>query len=154
MGEHFEWSRTRVDVLWPPPNRPELKVNDTSLVLRLNACGRSVLFCGDIERIPLRELAAMHDSGQVNLKSDVLIAPHHGSTIPPETADFYARVAPQAVIVSCGHPVPATEHLVRSAVGAGCRVLNTYETGSVTIRILADGVLSVETPFVHSPGDG
>ena len=85
--------RTSVEVLWPPPGRADLNVNDTSLVLRITCDGKTVLLVGDVDTVAQAELAG------AGLGADVLVMPHHGSwrqTLPA----FVAAVDPDVVIVS------------------------------------------------------
>jgi competence protein ComEC len=87
--------RTEVEVLWPPPGRADLSLNDTSLVLRITCDGRSLLVPGDLEEVGQAALAAMGE----RVRSDVLILPHHGAwrdTLPA----FVRAVAPSIVLVS------------------------------------------------------
>ncbi len=71
-------------------------VNDSSAVLRFDYGASSVLFAGDIGSSTGLVLAQDND---INLQADLLAAPHHGvNPLPGES--FFARVAPQAMVVS------------------------------------------------------
>ncbi|MBT8114872.1 MAG: MBL fold metallo-hydrolase, partial [Arenicella sp.] len=71
-------------------------VNDSSAVLRFDYGASSVLFAGDIG--PSTGLVLAQDN-DINLQADLLAAPHHGvNPLPGE--GFFARVAPQAMVVS------------------------------------------------------
>ena len=107
--------------------------NNASCVLQL-IIGGSVgwLLPGDIERSAERALVASAGS----LRSDVVVAPHHGS-ITSSSHDFVAATAASEVIVSAayrhhfGHP-----HARVSArwEQAGARVLNVAECGALEWR--------------------
>jgi len=135
-GDHIlNTGGVAVEVLWPPPadEYAPSDSNDTSVVLRLRSGGRSILLTGDIEREPQRWLME-----HVDLRSDVLILPHHGS-FKPWTADFVRAVSPTYVIRSSGR---------RRELGpAGLNDLmrhyayfNTADDGAVLVRLAADGI--------------
>jgi competence protein ComEC len=87
--------RTDVEVLWPPPGRGEMEVNDRSLVFRVRCDGRTVLLPGDISDVAQAALAARPEK----VRADVLVLPHHGNwraTLPA----FVAAVAPKVIVVS------------------------------------------------------
>ncbi len=89
---------TQVEVLWPMPGRGDLTANETSLVLRVTCGGQSVLLPGDLSKVGQLEL--LSDSASLaQLKSDVLVLPHHGGwqkTLPA----FVAAVEPRIILVS------------------------------------------------------
>lgn len=88
-----------LEVLHPPRNDKGRiwQDNDASLILRLSRHGEGLaLFTGDAERPALRELLA---SGQ-DLRAQLLVAPHHGSS-GSFLAAFYRAVQPELVVVSC-----------------------------------------------------
>lgn len=137
-----------VRVLWPPATSAgPLAGNDSSLVLQIETRGRRILLPGDIERTPLGALVARHEHGEIDLRSDVLIAPHHGSISGGATAAFYRAVTPRVVIVSDRQARPRLDELVRSTLGPAVRVLHTSQVGAVRVQIARDGDLTVETPF-------
>lgn len=85
--------------------------NAGSIVVRLIVNGKSVLFTGDtvgrhIDGPPDQCIDAeklMVDSvAKVPIKSEVLIAPHHGAD-NASSNDFISAVKPEFVIFSCGH---------------------------------------------------
>jgi competence protein ComEC len=75
----------------------DLLLNRRSLVLRISYGRRHLLFPGDIDACRENELL---QRGYV-VKSDVLLAPHHGSNTS-NTPDFIQAVAPEAVVFSIG----------------------------------------------------
>jgi competence protein ComEC len=133
---------TSVEVLWPPPDaRLSQTTNDACLVIRLTHAGRSILFPGDIQDLAMREL--LRDPAR--LKSDVLVAAHHGSS-ESLTPAFVRAVDPQ-YIVSSNDRTPTNkqrefEHMI------GNRLLyRTNRCGAITIVITREGELRVE-PFL------
>jgi competence protein ComEC len=115
-GQSWQWDGVRFDVLHP--RAAELaavrRPNAVSCVLRVAAPGQaSVLLAGDIERE--QELALTERHGDA-LRSDVLLAPHHGSRTS-SSAEFLAAVRPEVVVIQAGYRNrfghPAEEVLLR-----------------------------------------
>ena len=79
-----------------------------SCVLRISSASGSVLLTGDIERE--QELALVANYAE-SLRSDVLVAPHHGSRTS-STAEFLDTVQAKFAVFQAGyrnrfgHPVP------------------------------------------------
>jgi competence protein ComEC len=128
-GQQWEWDGVRFEFLHPAPNRA-WKRNDASCVLRVEAAGGSVLLTGDIERGAEKELAA-----NSNVKSDVLLVPHHGSKTS-STERFIAAVAPRWAVVTAGyrnrfgHP---NEQVLERYRAAGVEVRRTDREGALQV---------------------
>jgi competence protein ComEC len=138
-GDHVELSHgVLIDVLWPPPNC-DFNCNNTGLVLRLNFAGRRVLFPADIQVDAMRELL----KSPAQLKADVLVAAHHGSS-EVTTADFVAAVNPQFIISSNGSPLTEKQKHFERMIG-GRPLYRTSNCGAITLHIGRDGTMSVET---------
>lgn len=75
-------------------------VNDSSAILRLEFAGQSILFPGDASKTTGKYLT---EFSNIDLKSTLLAAPHHGVT-PLPTTSFFEAVNPQAIIVSISNP--------------------------------------------------
>ena len=120
-GTRFQFGETTLTLLSgfsvPPEDWGELQPaherNAPSIVIRLEFAGRSVLFTGDAigcehyeidecDEPIATEKYMLDNSGSVSIKSDVIIAPHHGS-ISSSSPEFIAGVAPQWVIFTSGH---------------------------------------------------
>jgi competence protein ComEC len=96
-----------------------------------NAAG-SVLLTGDIGRRVERELVAREPG---RLRSDVVLAPHHGSR-SSSSETFVAATAPRYVLYAAGWAnrfgFPADEVAMRWHA-AGARALNTASAGTVSL---------------------
>ncbi|MCY2927315.1 MAG: ComEC/Rec2 family competence protein [Planctomycetota bacterium] len=135
---------TRVEVLWPPADKPTgLTDNDTSLVLRVTCGGRSILFPGDLGERGQEALAAHPE----RLRSDVLVMPHHGhwnTTLPA----FFKAVAPKLVLMSSGfdpHGPTASADAAAfyKTLYIRCRSYATHRYGWIHLKL--DEPLTVET---------
>lgn len=115
--------------------RQDALLNRRSLVLRISYGRRHFLFPGDIDTFREGELL---QRGYV-VKSDVLLAPHHGSNTS-NTPDFIQAVDPDAVVFSVGqfnrfsfpHPDVMGRYMDR-----GCSIYRTDRDGAITC--LTDG---------------
>ncbi len=100
-GQRWRWDGVEFAVLRPAADdyARNLKPNALSCVIRVAGNGRSVLLTGDIEREQEGLLVVEQGSG---LRSDVLIAPHHGSRTSSSAALLDA-VRPSVVVVQAGY---------------------------------------------------
>jgi len=120
----------RTDLTEGATEKKGMSRNDQSLVLRLTHGETSFLLPSDIEK---ETENALLDRLQHNLKSDVLVAPHHGSATSSSEA-FLQEVAPRYVAISAGQnqaghfPAPETTDRYQKL---GFTVLNTAGQGSL-----------------------
>jgi competence protein ComEC len=109
--------------------------NDKSLVLRLSLGETAFLLAADIGLEAEREILEKN----LNLQSQVLKSPHHGSKSSSSEA-FLEKVGPLVVVITTGrgnlYGVPHQEILDRYK-NMGARILRTDEEGAVEIS--ADG---------------
>ena len=109
-GQSWLWDGVRFEVLHPrrADYDRQLRPNAMSCVLRISSASGSVLLTGDIERE--QELALVANYAE-SLRSDVLVAPHHGSRTS-STAEFLDTVQAKFAVFQAGyrnrfgHPVP------------------------------------------------
>lgn len=119
----------------PNLTAPTLSTNDRSLIFRLQSGNHSFLFPADIglasEQLLIRN--------GVNLRADVLLAPHHGS-LSSAGQTFLEQVNPKLIVVSASQrkqgSLPAPEHL-RQWRQKKIPVLVTGQDG--TIKCVSDG---------------
>ncbi|MCK4466781.1 MAG: DNA internalization-related competence protein ComEC/Rec2, partial [Desulfobacterales bacterium] len=105
MPRTYEINGARIEILYPPKdyinkrkNEKWRNLNNNSLVIKVSFGSKSILFPGDIMACAERGIVATHGD---ELKSTVLIAPHHGSRTS-STAMFLEKVKPEVVIISAG----------------------------------------------------
>jgi competence protein ComEC len=137
-GQRWEWDGVRFRVLHPLETDYEDKrpSNALSCVLRIESAHGSVLIPGDIEGRAEAELLSRHGIG---VRSDILVAPHHGGK-KTASPDFVAAVGAREVIFPVGyrnrfaHPHPN----VLERFGAA-RIHRTDRDGAVTLKVGAGG---------------
>lgn len=104
---------------------------NSGLVLRLNTADISILFPGDIEANAERKLLNLN----LPLRSDILLAAHHGSKTS-NTPAFLKAVNPAAIIVSAGktkaryYPSPA---LKRTGKQKNIPIYSTHTAGTLLL---------------------
>lgn len=155
-GQQWEWDGVHFRLLWPPKGQI-YEDNNSSCVLRVSASGESVLLTGDIEKTVEKKLVLQKEP----LSSDILVAPHHGSS-GASSLSFVQAIHPKIVILSVGYQnryhFPAKSVLARyRAIGA--QILSTSEHGALQIalgiarRIRHNERLVKATRFFHEPID-
>ena len=113
-GQHWRWDGVSFEVLYPSWQSYEntsLTDNNRSCVVKVSSQFGSMLLTGDIEELAE---ASLLESSQQALKSDILIAPHHGSKTSSSVA-FVQAVGAKQIIFTVGylnrfkHPKPQIE---------------------------------------------
>lgn len=112
--------------------------NDSSVVVRVQAGGLTVMLTGDVE--PPGQARARRSGGQ--LTADVLVMPHHGSARQDEL--FWRGTGARAAVASAGkdnsygHPAPAA---LRMDARQGMTVARTDQQGTVVLSRADDRVV-------------
>jgi competence protein ComEC len=141
-GQSWNWDGVRFEFLHPAADShadPKIKDNDRSCVLRVAGKYGSVMLSADIERGSEHHLV---NTRAASLKSDVLIAPHHGSRTS-STPDFLRAVAPALIVIPVGHrnrfghPHPLVSARYRAL---GAQVYRTDLGGAISVKIGATGI--------------
>ncbi len=157
MPRSHEINGARLEILHPPKNyidkrknEKQRNLNNNSLVIKVSFGSKSILFPGDIMAFAERDIVASHGD---ELKSTVLIAPHHGSKTS-STAMFLEKVKPEIVIISAGwknsfrFPNPS---VLKRYNENDCRIFRTDKNGAVAISI--DGRALKIKPFITGSAD-
>jgi len=140
-GDRMDLDGVSIQVLWPPADC-EMNSNNSGVVLRLTFAGRSILLPADIQGPPE---AALIENAEL-LHSDILIAPHHGSS-ESTTAAFVAAVDPKLIVSSDARRLTNKQHAFETMIDHR-KLLRTGTGGAVTLQIDRNGTISA-TPF-HS----
>ncbi|HEC20178.1 MAG TPA: DNA internalization-related competence protein ComEC/Rec2 [Gammaproteobacteria bacterium] len=133
-GQYWQWDGVRFTMLNPADTLKTARRSDNnrSCVLRVQAGGQSLLLSGDIERSTEAALVREFAEG---LRSDVLVAPHHGS-LTSSSPGFVAAVAPAVVLFPVGYgnrygfPKP---RVVQRYAGQGARLFDTAQQGAIEL---------------------
>jgi len=138
-GATLRFGSARAEVLSPAGLSGD--ANSDSVVLRLDAGGKSFLFTGDCTGPNEAAVGSICARGT---PIDVLKVAHHGSSYSTTSA-VLADTRPRVAVISVGpnsygHPTPAT---VGRLLAAGSRVYTTWRNGSVTFTVSATGAMSV-----------
>ena len=138
-GQSWEWDGVSFDMLSPFGTLGN--ENDNSCVLRVSSPSGSALMTGDIEKGAERLLVEHYGEA---LKTDILIAPHHGSKTS-STQYFLAAVKPTYVFIPIGYlnrwnfPHP---DVLKRYLSINATVLDSAHSGAITID---PGVLPPES---------
>jgi competence protein ComEC len=129
-----------LEILWPPDD-PHLDANNSCQVLRLTFKGRSILFTGDIQSPA--ESALLADPA-LPLRSDILIAPHHGSA-EETTARFLDAVGATTILASNDRTKSGKQREFDKLIAADPTrtLLRTDRCGAITLRIARGGTLKI-----------
>lgn len=138
-GAHWAGSGVEANVWHPYPGLPYLG-NDSSCVVRVEGAGGSLLLPGDVSM--RAEWGFRHDP----LGSDVLVAPHHGSSTS-SSAPFIELVRPTWAVFAAGYQNPFSfprESVVKRYRQAGTLMARTYDTGMITFEFRKNRPISVQ----------
>lgn len=134
-GQSWTWDGVRFTMLHPTAADYEdaaAKTNDRSCVVRVDSAHGSALLTGDIEaKTETLLLRTQRDQ----LRSDVLVVPHHGSRTS-STVAFIRAVAPALAVIGCGyrnrfgHPRP---EIVARYTTHDVRVVRTDLEGAIAL---------------------
>jgi competence protein ComEC len=112
--------------------------NDLSCVLKITTKAHSLLLTGDIENAAEKRL--VQSVGQ-DLKSDIMVVPHHGS-LTSSSQEFLNKVAPKYALYPVGldnqYGFPKAGVLDRYE-SIGALNLQVYRTGALTFVLKTTG---------------
>jgi competence protein ComEC len=133
-GRHWRWDGVDFKLLNPPNANGKGSTNDRSCVLHVTAAGGSALLTGDIEADTEARLVARDPD---DLRSTILVAPHHGSATS-SSQSFVQAVDPRFVLFPVGYR--NQWHFPRQNVKAryravGADMLNTASCGAIELRV-------------------
>ena len=120
----------------PISNETYKKVNDGSMVIKVQAAGKKLLLCGDIQKKTMKDL--MQES--TDLEADILELPHHGS-YHDLAQDFVKAVNPQVILQSTGWSRWARDRWY-SSISADSQRFVTARDGACWLEIAQDGSIS------------
>ncbi|QQE12774.1 ComEC/Rec2 family competence protein [Planctomycetota bacterium] len=127
-------------ILWPPINYHPKADNDTSIVLRIDFAGRSLLLSGDIQS----EAIQMLQASTQNLDVDITDLPHHGSFIT-ESPQFIQMTSPQIVLQSAGYKALQQDPWLNLLQQHNIQRFITARDGMVHLQITPQGEILTST---------
>ncbi|MBC7624662.1 MAG: DNA internalization-related competence protein ComEC/Rec2, partial [Aeromicrobium sp.] len=141
VGDGWRWDGVEFDVLHPTSIAYDetRKTNNMGCVIKITAPGGTVLMTADIEKLVEAELVNRAGS---ELKSDVLIVPHHGSKTSSTDALLDA-VQPPLAVLPVGyrnrfrHPHPDVQSRY---VARGIPIRRTDWEGAITLKFATDAI--------------
>ena len=137
-GQKWLWDGVRFEVLYPSYQsyqQDNIKDNNRSCVIKVTSRFGTVLLTGDIEK---EAETLLLQTQQYKLKSDVMIAPHHGSKTS-STKPFIQSVSAKHVIFTVGylnrfrHPRPS---VVGRYLESGAQLYRSDQHGAVLIDFM------------------
>jgi competence protein ComEC len=143
-GQRWVWDGVVFEMLHPQPYsvaHAALSDNNRSCVLKITSASGSLLLTGDIERRVEMEMIEKMKNNQASasLKSDILIAPHHGSKTS-SSVEFINAVGPDLTIFTAGylnrfrHPRPEIEQRYADAQS---EIMRSDYHGAITLNFFA-----------------
>ena len=141
VGDSWRWDGVEFDVLHPTSTayNETRKTNNMGCVIKITAPGGTVLMTADIEKLVEAELV---NRAGGELKSDVLIVPHHGSKTSSTDALLDA-VQPTLAVLPVGyrnrfrHPHPDVQSRY---VARGIPIRRTDWEGAITLKFATDAI--------------
>ena len=138
QGDSFVWQGLTFSVLWPLDDIKYIgDENDDSCVIKVSDGSSSIILTGDISK-RIEKLLVADNLISPFLKSDVIIAPHHGSKTS-SSQPFIQAVSPQYVIYSTGFMnrwrMPSTI-VQQRYMDEKIQAFNTADAGMVEVKFL------------------
>ncbi len=132
-GQQWLWDKVMFKIISPIANGFNSE-NNSSCVLQVSTQKKSILLTADIEKEAESWLIKQYE---VALKSDVLIAPHHGSNTS-STMPFLKAVDPQVILIPAGYrnrfSFPHKKVIGRYA-SLNKNWMNTAKQGAISVAI-------------------
>ena len=137
------------NVIWPDSNNivNENKLNNNSLVFKMNYKSISALFTGDIEKIAEEKIIL---NIKEELKSTIIKVAHHGSKTS-STEKFIEKVKPKIALIGVGenntfgHPSNIT---IETLEKAGTKIYRTDQMGEIILKINKKGKIKISNKIL------
>jgi len=127
-----------IQILWPDKqtrNDEKISSNNKSVVSLIEFAGRKILLCSDIEKLSQKKLIAQLNALYPQLKTDIVVVPHHGSTRTLDES-FLENLNASTLIYSCGRSQYENQDSNSSYTG---------RDGAITVRIDKNGDIKTDT---------
>ncbi|MCK5360539.1 MAG: DNA internalization-related competence protein ComEC/Rec2 [Gammaproteobacteria bacterium] len=138
-GKQWNWDGVSFRILHPQ-EASSASGNNGSCVLKITSDFGSILLPADIEREAELALVSNYNG---ELKSSILVAPHHGSKTS-STETFLQAVSPELVLIPAGwmnryhHP---SKEVVSRMADRGIATISTGECGAIDVHVGQGGIV-------------
>ena len=123
-------------------------INGHSVVLQMKYGDVRFLLAGDLNRQSEEFLLAAHEAGEMDLETDVLKVPHHGSA--DFSDEFLRATSPIVSVISSGDENAAKEYIHPRATLMGALGKNSRPNGTQPLIFVTEMVAFFQTEgFVH-----
>ena len=148
-GQTWNWDEVEFTMM-NPITIGSSRANNDSCVLQIRSQYGIVLLPADIEARAERQLIARWDA---RLRSDVLVAPHHGSKTS-STPEFIDAVAPRFVLFPVGYRNRHRHPNVTAACTGAIRLRRErwsflWVRKALNIRRIGNGIADIGTPITR-----
>ena len=141
--QQWTWDGVHFTTLSPEPNML-YEDNNSSCVIKVTGKYGQLLLTGDIQRETESQLVEQYSN---QLRSTILIVPHHGSRTS-SSESFISAVSPQYAVISAGkynrYHLPVAS-VVDRYQNHHIVLYDTADTGAVSIRFLHTGQVKLTT---------
>ncbi|BAV33660.1 competence protein ComEC [Sulfuricaulis limicola] len=138
-GQTWNWDGVEFDILGPDDDAGASRRNDASCVLQVRSRHGNILLPADIEAKAEKKLVQQLGG---RLRSEILVAPHHGSKTS-STPAFIEAVAPRHVLFPVGYRNRyrhAHPDVVQRYVERGAALYDSPSAGALEFRLDAAGL--------------
>jgi beta-lactamase superfamily II metal-dependent hydrolase len=145
QGTELDFGDVHMEVLWPAPamattNIGTGKINDNSMVFRLDYGEHSALFTADIYTLAEGQILETVDSAKLDV--DFLKVPHHGWNT--SSSEVFVKAVSAKLAVATGR-VDISEGFLNTYTSAGTELLMDLYRGYIHVAADAEGNMTYET---------
>jgi competence protein ComEC len=138
LGQKWHWDGVDFEILQPKTGEI-FNGNNASCVLKVSSMQGSVLLTGDIEKEAEASLIKQY---QDNIRTDILLVPHHGSKTS-STEEFIAAVSPKYAFIPAGYRnrfgFPKKD-IIKRYDAHDVKTYVSYETGEISAKFRDEGL--------------
>ena len=145
QGAELDFGDVHMEVLWPEAGTENItigsgKINDHSMVFRLDYGEHSALFTADIYELAEGQILDTVDSAK--LDADFLKVPHHGWNT--SSSEAFVKAVSATLAVATGR-VDISESFLNTYTSAGTELLMDLYRGYIHVEADAEGNMTYET---------
>jgi competence protein ComEC len=142
IPESINIRKTYIKTLHPVRDESDelknLSENNLSAVFLVTFAGKNILICSDIEEEIQKKLLTLYP----DLKTDIIIAPHHGSK-NSLYENFLTKLSAEYIVCSCGYSDLKKNRVIDSNT-ANSKIFYTPADGAVSALINQQGQIQIK----------